>query len=922
MIKEIKYEGYTEVPSDYECPDGDLALAQGVLNEDGTTKPILSSVDWAVLPAGYEIVFIHATSQMKHYIIHRPSTGAFYWIDRSTIDDATSHPVTISAASLTQVATYTTTSYDSICAVGNTLMVADSSGIHYNLWTTESGTQQYKYLGTHIPELSIEFSLDAGVYWTEEYRQDFDPSIPADEWWVYGGELSDDNQKVVSDEVMGKVNKLYQEKAVDEGKFMYPFLVRYAYRLYDQTLTMHSAPILMVCASSCAPIVGITETHIDGTGALEWMKYRIVSALFKLRYQALEYPEISALKDWSDIVKSVDIFITAPIYTYDMSGKIKHLNEQDGDFTFPYCIALHSWQYGGTTHSTGYDRQTWYRMYRDEVDLFPASSEQYNFTYYIELPSFSTEQINRNIKDAHDFYRLASIDVDKLDTQNKEVPIEEGYLQSLTGREVMTDDYDSHETLLPTYMYNYNARLNLAGLTKRLFDGFMLQSMVTKYDPLYNQDPEFDPGIMQPTAVYVYIKEDGKEIIVKNDAGSILSKHPLLMLYYPNPNAYKMVILKGGYFYEYPLTKHDFLSGVYWYDGMYPSASQTITTPSVTTDKSISMPNQIYTSEVNNPFLFRAEGINTVGIGKVLGMASATKALSEGQFGDFPMYAFTTEGVWALKIQNDGIFVAIQPVTRDVVIDPAVSITSIDTAVLFATERGIMLLQGSNTKCISEDLETEHPFNVIAIKNGAAVYPGGAALVSYANVPNDSVNLPIIKEFVKTCRMLYDYKNSRVLVFSPTDKCVLVYSLKTGKWGMLNGTIDYAINSYPEALAMTKDGTTPVLTNFSELDYSSTTKGLLVTRPLKLDYPNDLKTIRNIIQRGKFVKGHVGQVLWGSRDLINWHLVGSSVDHYLHNITGTPYKYFRLGLPLNMVEGENLYGCTVEYELKETNRLR
>ena len=921
MIKEIKYEGYTEVPSDYECPDGDLALAQGAINEDGSLKPILPAVNWAVLPEGYKIVFIHATSQMKHYIIHRPSTGAFYWIDRSTVDDASSHPVTISAASLTQVATYTTTSYDSICAVGNTLMVADANGIHYNLWTTENGTQQYKYLGTHMPELSVEFSLDAGVYWTEEYRQDFDPSIPADEWWVYGGELSDDNQKVVSDEVMGKVNKLYQEKAVDEGKFMYPFLVRYAYRLYDQTLTMHSAPILMVCASSCAPIVGITETHIDGTGALEWMKYRIVSSFFQLKYQVMDYAQMSDLKDWSDIVKSVDIFITAPIYTYDMSGSIKHLKNFT-DPTFPYCIAQHEWVYDGVAHSTGYERQTWFRMYRDEVSLFPSSNENYDFVYYIDLPSFSAEQVNRNVRDAHDFYRLASIEVDKLDLQHKAVPIEEGYLQALTGREAMTDDYDSHDTLLPTYMYNYNARLNLAGLTKNLFDGFRLQSMVMKYDPLSNQDPEFDPGAMGNTCVYVYIKEDGKEIIVKNDAGSILSKHPLLMLYYPNPNAYKMVILKGGYFYEYPLTKHDFLSGVYWYDGMYPSSAQTAVVPSVTADKSISMPNQIYTSEVNNPFLFRAEGINTVGIGKVLGMASATKALSEGQFGDFPMYAFTTEGVWALKIQNDGIFVAIQPVTRDVVIDPAVSITSIDTAVLFATERGIMLLQGSNTKCISEDLETENPFNVIAIRNGVAVYPGAAALVNYANVPNDSVNLPIIKEFVKTCRMLYDYKNQRVLAFSPTDKCVLVYSLKTGKWGMMNGTIDYAINSYPEALAMTKDGTTPVLTNFSELDYSSTTKGLLVTRPLKLDYPNDLKTIRNIIQRGKFVKGHVGQVLWGSRDLINWHLVGSSVDHYLHNITGTPYKYFRLGLPVSMTEDENLYGCTVEYELKETNRLR
>ena len=41
MIKEIKYNGYSANPSDYECADGDLATSIGVIPENGALKPIL-----------------------------------------------------------------------------------------------------------------------------------------------------------------------------------------------------------------------------------------------------------------------------------------------------------------------------------------------------------------------------------------------------------------------------------------------------------------------------------------------------------------------------------------------------------------------------------------------------------------------------------------------------------------------------------------------------------------------------------------------------------------------------------------------------------------------------------------------------------------------------------------------------------------
>lgn len=42
MIKEIKYNGYSANPSDYECADGDLSVAMNLIPEDGVLKAFKS----------------------------------------------------------------------------------------------------------------------------------------------------------------------------------------------------------------------------------------------------------------------------------------------------------------------------------------------------------------------------------------------------------------------------------------------------------------------------------------------------------------------------------------------------------------------------------------------------------------------------------------------------------------------------------------------------------------------------------------------------------------------------------------------------------------------------------------------------------------------------------------------------------------
>ena len=67
-----------------------------------------------------------------------------------------------------------------------------------------------------------------------------------------------------------------------------------------------------------------------------------------------------------------------------------------------------------------------------------------------------------------------------------------------------------------------------------------------------------------------------------------------------------------------------------------------------------------------------------------------------------------------------------------------------------------------------------------------------------------------------------------------------------------------------------------------------------ITRAFKLDAPDVLKTINNLIVRGNFSRDNLNAVvLLGSRDLVNWHIV-SATDKRVRAIGGSGFKYFKL----------------------------
>ena len=226
-----------------------------------------------------------------------------------------------------------------------------------------------------------------------------------------------------------------------------------------------------------------------------------------------------------------------------------------------------------------------------------------------------------------------------------------------------------------------------------------------------------------------------------------------------------------------------------------------------------------------------------------------------------------------------------------------------------------MLLQGSQTMCISDVLNGKNSVPITLL-------PKIDKILEYASLSKGSLKILPFMDFVRDCRMIYDYEHQRIIAYNANKEynCnyAYVFSLKSKQWGMMQSNIADNVNSYPDALAVLNDGS---LVNFSD-EADEVYKSIVVSRPIKLDAYDIHKSVDTIIQRGVFKKGHVKSVLYASNDLYNWVPVWSSIDHYLRGFRGTPYKYIRIVLLANLSNNEGITGCSVQFTPRLTNQPR
>lgn len=715
------------------------------------------------------------------------------------------------------------------------------------------------------------------------------------------------------------INKFVAEQATNKDKFIYPFFIRYALRLSDGSHARISEPILMIPNSGYAPFISFNY------GDNKLYLYAFIADLQCLFLNSIE-------EKWKDIVSGVDVFVSEQVYPYNQGA-----NFDASKNLFSYALIRKENninQVEGTSYGYVDLPDEYYNHYygRAKQDLYDVAKDVFNFGDFNVRVNWQiikiapVENTREKLENVSQFYLAHSFDFDEIkkgvdDTGTENyttIKLKEGTLSSLVVRQPLSDDQLSNCTFLNAHLTTYNQRLHL-------FDYNLQHAKPTVPSRQNGQIYRYDSyGELYKLQVFIRTAQGERIVECNADEGDYNYSTDTTWFFYPHNGAYRAVLYFKGTDNKtniagLNLKQHPILNGAYWMadtiDGsmVITSVVDSDNAACAQVDDISHYPNAVLQSNVATPFLFPSSLMTSLGVQKIKALSSAAKALSQGQFGQFPLYAFTSEGVWALEVSTTGTYTARQPITRDVCINNN-AVTQLDSAVIFPTDRGIMLLSGSQAQCISEAINSEYPFDVRKL-------PAFEKLHNMLNhKPSTDKCLPTLpfSEFLKQCQMLYDYVRQRIIVYAPNITYAYVLSLKTKQWGMMFSNITSHINSYPEALAI--DDNNNVL-NFS-VQNAEAVKCLYVTRPLKLEAANVLKTIDTLIQRGMFSKGNVSTVLYGSRDLQNWYLVWSSKDHYLKGFRGSPYKFFRIAGVATLSPDENIFGASVSFAPRQNNKIR
>lgn len=943
----ISYKaGVTRTPSDFLCAEGELAECINMASDHEelkTVPPLEGLFTFPAVPdhgesaqAPYitritrKLLYVHKYNNQERYVIWQQTEWSggkaterdIRW---GTVEDGQYVPAqeyfppsTIGDIILPgfyeDYVLFDDPGTATVTCIGKTLMFNTEEGLKYVIWKDDG----YVFYDG-IPEPEIEFALskqsasgqvslftnDNTITW-ETFVEDtsgIDGSIfvPSSGSTL---RINIKNQAAYNDLMIGLYAK--QKKNIAEKKaFSLPFFIRTAVELQDGSYTYISQPILMFpSVTRNAYCDDVTYNGGEGTGTFK----------FRTELSYLYYRSRYDYSDLSDIVKGVKVFVSAPIEINNV------LSDLPNAVVPPQLETVFDRIVGNNYQSVF------------EKDTFGA-----NFAFH-PFNRRDIIEVTGDITSTSVFYQLASIGMTgtgMTGTNNGWKPMAERFgsqiLVNITTQDQLKyDDYYSRSPLQAEMMYAYNSRLNLASLSRGFFDGF---SFFLPYD---NPD----------TSTYVAL------VRIKTDSGNRIAKKRFttkqkqgIWFYYPDARAEWVTIWRdmsgSGYtgwqlILDAKLTEHEGLNGAYYFRGFptsdyvegsdyptpesYPSTAIPYdTTADVTPEY---LPNQIATSEVNNPFVFLAKGYNTVGTGRIIGMATQTHPLSPGQYGYAPLIVFTDEGLWAMSVDRTGLYNNVDPMPREVCVNPR-SIIQTDDSVLFVSKKGLMVIKGRDVSCVStlmdgRGFDTQLVDCLTAETLGSDVNSDAWAQV-VSSAADDGMSF---QTFLSEALVAYDYIDRRVLLLHPSMPYCWSWSMRDGGFTklILPARITNVVGNYPDYILQDADvngRTYAFYGKIREEDVSERQRGFLLTRPLKLSGPVGVSSLRELLNVGCWDKeggSAVKSQVLVSDDLHRWYVAGSRF--------GAAAKYFRIALFVYMLPSERLSGTIVREQERRSDNAR
>lgn len=182
-------------------------------------------------------------------------------------------------------------------------------------------------------------------------------------------------------------------------------------------------------------------------------------------------------------------------------------------------------------------------------------------------------------------------------------------------------------------------------------------------------------------------------------------------------------------------------------------------------------------SEAMNPYYFPPEHSYLMP-GEIINLAVNTEQISTSQVGQFPLYVFTTEGIYALQV-GDGkvLYSHVIPVSAEVAVKGS-DVLQTKYGVVFATEKGLKVISGNEVVDFSAPVNGPLDGNIREAETyaGATDNPGmGVEAAKY-------LSRAPFREYVREAVMGYDISEDEVIVSNPEYDYSYVFSLKTKTW--------------------------------------------------------------------------------------------------------------------------------------------
>lgn len=675
---------------------------------------------------------------------------------------------------------YQIDSLNDITSVGNTLVVSTDDGIFYFLCYLygSSGTYVYKDISINEDDITVKINqIERPVYRKNNI------SFPYD---VVAGYVACSGE-TPKGEIYEPIDKLKSDGCIQNVS-----LIRWAVRMYDGTHILHSAPILLMVRMPICIQGSMNSDYKSRSVSVDYAYYKI----------KIDITIPKTLKE-SDIYKGIDVFM-AEIPYYDDTDTYKN--------DLQAIKIVNNYFFGGDPFYT------------------------------------SDEKLRERILETANFYRIAQYDFDS-DKFNgntlSDIPDLSDILKNLVYQPALTDDTYSHNKLIAEKIFNYNSKLHISGTSQKLYDGYPVEMFISYADSTVDV-------IRYISKTYIKT-EAGTSIVVRDqdlsDGESLLLLSPYIT--YPDSRAYQMVITiiyesegtRYLYSAKFDLKPHDFLNLSYYLPTgeINPiTISGTVITEIPEAPQSSnnieSTPNKLKVSATDNPFIFPVEQTYTVGNGKIIGLAAATPALSQGQYGQFPLYVFTDEGIYMLQVgAGEVIYTNCFLVSRNICDNPD-SIISLDNAVAFTSDRKLFVLSGYSAKSISDSLEADY------IPNPAHVYMEG------------------IENVLTEPLLAYNYPFGELIIKNTEANTAFIYDLQRKIWRQRKMKASYFIPSYPVCYAVSDEDEVYDLSQESNQLQNVT----ICTAPITLGTPGFKKIERSILRM--LAGGHFSISIYASND--------------------------------------------------------